>query len=89
MATLQGVKDKVVVEVLEKEEKTEGGLILPENAQVEPQFYGEVASVGKDADEISVGDIVAFNERAGMDISLDKKKMKCIKVDEIYGILKK
>lgn len=88
MSILQGVKDKIIVEILEKENKSEGGIFLPETAQLEPQMYGKVISIGEDVGEISVDDVLAFNERAGMDLTFEQKKMKCIKEDEVYAILK-
>lgn len=88
MAMLQGVGDKIIVEVIEKENKTDGGIILPENSRVEPQFYGKVISKGNKVEEIQIDDVLAFNERAGMDLVMNKKKMKCLKEDEVYAILK-
>lgn len=88
MKTVEAVKDKIIVEVLSKDEKTDGGLFVPEGSKLEPQFYGEVLSVGSEVEGISVGDVLVFHERAGMDMVVEKRNLKCIKHDEIYGILR-
>lgn len=88
MAFMQAVKDKIIVEMIEKENKTPGGIVLPETASLEPQAYGNVVSVGADVKEIDVGDVLAFNERAGMDITFEGKKLKCMADAEVYSIIK-
>ncbi len=87
MKNLQGVGDKLIVEVLDKESVSDGGIVLPESVNIEPQFYGKVLSVGKEVEDIKVDDVIAFHERAGMDLTLNKKKIKCIKYEEIYGVI--
>ena len=85
------VEDKIVVEMIEKEEKTEGGLIIPESAQGPvPQRYGMVISAGpKTVDNMIVqGDIIMFHERAGMDIIIDRKIMKVLGIGEVYAVIK-
>jgi len=85
------VNDKIIVKLLDEENKTEGGIIVPEVAQgkLRPQGMGEVTSVGELVKEIGVGDIIMFNKHGGMDIILDRNLCKVLKYDEIYGILKK
>jgi len=84
---INAVADKIVVEFL-RTTKTETGLIIPDSAQ-DPQGYGKVLSVGELLDEtkIKVGDVVVFHMRAGMDMILGKKVQKCLKYEEVYGIL--
>lgn len=88
MGFMQAVKDKVIVEIIEEDKKTEGGLFLPETAKKEPQTYGKVISIGGEVEEIKEGDVLAFNERAGMDISFEGKKIKCLGLGEVYAIIK-
>lgn len=88
MSYMQAVKDKVIVEIIEKENKTESGLFMPETAQLEPQFYGKVISKGKEIDEVNEGDILSFNERAGMDLVYNKQKLKCLNIAEVYAVIK-
>ena len=82
------VNDKVIVKVLLEDDKTEGGIIVPEIAQgnLKPQGYGEVTSIGELVKEIKVGDTIMFNKHGGMDIILDRNICKVLKYDEIYGI---
>jgi chaperonin GroES len=88
MGFIQAVEDRIVVEICKKENKTNGGIVIPESVQLEPQLYGEVVSVGKDVKEVKENDIVAFHERAGMDFVLDQQKMKTLSISDIYGIFK-
>lgn len=86
MQSIQAVADKIVVRIL-KEETTEGGLILPDNVKQVPQGYGEVVSVGEDVKKVEVGDIIAFHERGGQDILMNREVWKVLGYGEIYGIL--
>lgn len=53
------------------------------------QGYGKVLSVGSAAanQEIKEGDYLVFHTRAGMDMIQDKRVLKCLKYEEVYGIL--
>lgn len=84
---INAVADKIVVEFL-RTTKTESGLIIPGIAQ-DPQGYGKVLSVGELIAEtkIKVGDVIVFHSRAGMDLILNEKVQKCLKYEEVYGIL--
>jgi len=88
MQKLQGVKDKVVVEIIKKEQKTEGGLFIPEGFNQLPQNYGKVISVGKEVEEIKKDDVVIFHQRAGMDTLIDNKVYKILMYSEVYAIVK-
>jgi co-chaperonin GroES (HSP10) len=79
------------VKLLEQDDKTEGGIIVPEIARdnLKPQAFGEVTSVGVLVKEIEVGDIIIFNKHGGMDIILDRNLCKVLKYDEVYGIMSK
>ena len=85
---IQAVKDKVIVEVMKQEEKTSGGIIVPDNVQKDPQLFTKVISVGADVKEINVGDNVLCHRSGGMDIVVDRTIYKVLKDEEVYGILK-
>jgi len=87
MKTVKAVKDKVVVEVLKSVDQTEGGIIIPETAEKDPQGYGRVISVGEEVTTIGEGDIVLFAKFGGQDILLDRQVMKVLMYNEVYGIL--
>lgn len=83
---VKAVHDKIVVEIL-KRTKSEGGIILPENS-IDPQSYGKVLSVGEEVPStIEEDSILVFHNRAGMDMLVGKKILKCLKYEEVYGEL--
>ena len=75
--------DKVLVELLEAEEKTKGGIVLPDTAKEKPQ-KGEVVAVGKgrvtesgkvDPLEVKKGDKVLFGKYAGNEITYKEEEI--------------
>ena len=94
---LKPLGDRVVVEPLEKEEKTASGIILPETAKEKPQ-EGEVLAAGPGrTDEngkrvpmdVKKGDIVLFAKYAGTEIKIDDKKLLILKESDILAIVEK
>ena len=86
--------DKVLVEVLEAEEKTKGGIIFPDTAK-EEKTEGKVVSVGTgkllesgkvQPLEIKSGDRVIFGKYAGDEILIDGRKHKILKENEILAV---
>ena len=83
----------IVVRLLRRNQTT-GGIVLPSNS-ADPQGYGEVLSIGpdiptwKDQPEknLEEGTKVVFHIRAGMDMVMEKEILRCLKYNEIYGIL--
>ena len=89
--------DKILVEVLEAEEKTKGGIILPDTAK-EEKTEGKVIAVGAgktlesgklQSPEVKKGDRVIFGKYAGDEILIDGKKHKVLKESEILAIFDK
>ena len=87
--------DRVVVRRVEGEEKTAGGLIIPESAKEKPA-EGEVVSVGAGArDEggnrvamdVKAGDRVMFGKWSGTEVTLDGEEMLMMKESDIMGII--
>ena len=86
--------DKLLVEVLEAEEKTKGGIILPDTAK-EEKTEGKVIAVGSGKIlesgkiqplEVKTGDRILFGKYAGDEILLDGKKHKILKESEVLAI---
>lgn len=86
--------DKLLVEVLEAEEKTKGGIILPDTAK-EEKTEGKVLSVGPGKVlesgkiqplEVKSGDKVIFGKYAGDELLIDGKKCKILKESEILAV---
>ncbi len=88
--------DRVLVQRLEEaEEKTAGGIIIPDTAKEKPQ-RGKVVAVGpgrmnEDGKllpmNVKVGDEVLFGKYSGSDVKIDGVEYLIIKEDEIYGII--
>jgi chaperonin GroES len=88
--------DRIVVKRLtESEEKTAGGLIIPDSAKEKPQ-EGEVVAVGKGKRledgkvvplDVQVGDKILFGKYSGSDIKLDGQEYMIMREDEVLGIL--
>lgn len=88
MKNIKAINDIVVAEeIIRTEERTAGGLIVPQTAKVEPQKYGKVLSVGEKVDNIKIGDIIVFHQSGGQAVLLDGVIQRVLKKDEIYGIL--
>jgi chaperonin GroES len=93
---LKPLNDRVLVKRLESEEKTAGGLFIPDTAKEKPS-KGEVIAVGpgKTADDGKViamsvknGDVVLFNKYAGTEIKLDGIDHLVMREDDILAIIK-
>src|ERR671928_1409252 len=85
--------DRVVVEPLEAEEKTAGGILLPDTARQKPQ-RGRVLAVGpgklRDSGErsalnVTKGDEVIYGRYAGSDIQIDRKEYKILRESDILA----
>ena len=87
--------DRVLVRRIEAEEKTAGGIIIPDTAKDKPQ-EGEVVAVGPGArDEsgkyvaidVKVGDIVLFTKWGGNEIKVDGTEVVVLKESDVIGVL--
>ncbi len=78
--------DRILVKPLESEEKTKGGIVLPETAQEKPQ-EGEVLAVGKDVKEVKKGDKVLFTKYSPTEIKIDDEELYVLKEEDILGII--
>jgi chaperonin GroES len=87
--------DKVLVERLESDSKTTGGIIIPDTAKEKP-MEGRVISVGPGAKsekggvtplQVKVGDKILFGKWSGNEIKLDGKDYLVIKESDIMGII--
>ena len=96
MANIKPLGDKVVIEVLEAEDKTAGGIILPDSAKKKPT-EGKFIATGEgrvldngNRNKLSVktGDRVLFSKYGGNDVSLDGKDYTILDEDQIYAIVK-
>jgi chaperonin GroES len=89
--------DRVVVKRVQSDEKTKGGLIIPDTAKEKPA-EGEVVAVGegarKDSGElipmsVKVGDRILFGKWSGTEVTLDGEELLIMKESDILGIIEK
>ena len=94
---LKPLGDRLVVEPVEKEERTASGIILPETAKEKPQ-EGTVLAVGpgrtdddgkRIAMDVKVGDVVLYAKYAGTEVKIDDKKLLILKESDILAIVEK
>jgi chaperonin GroES len=92
---IRPLEDRVVVEPLEAEDKTAGGILLPDTAKEKPQ-RGKVLAVGigKLQDDgkrhpvaVVVGDVVLYGRYAGNDIEVSGKEVKIMRESDILAKL--
>ena len=87
--------DRVVVKRIESEEKTKGGIIIPDNAKEKPQ-EGEVVAVGpgaRDEDgeyikmDVKTGARILFGKWSGTEIKIDGEDLLIMKESDIMGVI--
>ena len=87
--------DRVVIRRIEGEEKTKGGIIIPDTAKEKPQ-EGEVIAVGPGARdesgkvvalELKAGDRVLFGKWSGTDVRIDGEDLLIMKESDIMGVI--
>ena len=97
MASFRPLHDRVVVRRVKEEEKTKGGIIIPDTAQEKPQ-EGEVVGVGpgaRDDDgeriepDVKVGDRVLFGKWSGTEVKIDGEELLIMKESDIMGVIEK
>ena len=95
--TFRPLHDRVVVKRIDAEEKTKGGIIIPDSAKEKPQ-EGEVISVGKGKSndegkvfplDVKAGDRVLFGKYSGTEIKIDGEEYLIMREEEVLGIIKK
>jgi len=92
---LKPLADRIIVEPIEQEEVTSGGIILPETAKEKPQ-QGTVVAAGpgrtdedgkRVAMELKVGDRVLYAKYSGTEIKMDSKKLLILRESDILAIV--
>ncbi len=95
---LKPLGDRVVVKPLEEEERTKGGIVLPDTAKEKPQ-HGEVIAVGpgewddegkkRIALDVKAGDRVLFAKYAGTEVKTDEGDLLILRASDILAIVEK
>ena len=95
MASFRPLHDRVVVRRVKEEEKTKGGIIIPDTAQEKPQ-EGEVIAVGpgaRDEDgeyiklDVKAGDRILFGKWSGTEVKIDGEELLIMKESDIMGVI--
>lgn len=90
---LKPLGDRIVIELIEAEEKTASGIVLPDTAKEKPQ-EGKVVAVGSGrvldngeriAPEVSVGDRIIFSKYAGTEVKYDGKEYLILRESDILA----
>ena len=92
---IKPLQDRIIVKRLEEEEKTKGGIIIPDAAKEKPQEgkviavgYGKVLDNGqKFALTVKVGDKILFGKYSGTEIKIDGEEHLILREDDVLGIV--
>ena len=94
MTTIRPRHDRILVSRAKAEEKSPGGIIIPENAKEKP-VWGEVLAIGNGKVQedgtirkldVKVGDRVLFGKYAGTEVKIDGEERVILREDDILGV---
>jgi chaperonin GroES len=92
---IRPLHDRVIVQSIEEEAKTKGGIIIPDTAKEKPQ-EGKVIAVGpgkilengtKTTLDVKVGDKILFGKYSGSEIKIDGEEFIMMREDDILGVI--
>lgn len=94
---IRPLQDRVLVKRIPEEERTKGGILIPDSAREKP-MEGEVISVGngkilengsKITPEVKSGDRILFGKYAGTEVKIDGEEHLILREDDILGVVEK
>jgi len=94
---IRPLQDRIIVERLAEEEKTKGGIIIPDTAKEKPA-EGKVIAVGKGKvtddgklikPDVKAGDRILFSKYAGSEVKVEGREYLIMREDDILGIIEK
>ena len=94
---IRPLQDRVIVKRVEEEEKSKGGIIIPDTAKEKPQ-EGKVIAVGKGKVnddgkvtplDVKVNDRILFGKYSGTEINIDGEEHLIMREDDILGVIEK
>jgi chaperonin GroES len=92
---IRPLQDRVIVQRIQEEERTKGGIIIPDTAKEKPQ-EGKVVAVGKGKVnddgklmplDVKVGDRILFGKYSGSEVKIDGEELLIMREDDILGVL--
>jgi chaperonin GroES len=91
MSSIKPLGDRVLVKVLETEQTTASGIVLPDSAK-EKKAEGEVIAIGNGEKitslEIAVGDVVLFGKYSGDEVEVEKVEHKILEDKDVLAVVK-
>ena len=97
MAKIRPLQDRIILKRVKEEEKSKGGIIIPDSAKEKP-IEGEVIAVGngKVMDDgnvrkldVKVGDKVLFGKYSGTEVKIDGEEHLIVREEDVLGVLEK
>lgn len=97
MTSIRPLHDRVIVRRTEQEDKTAGGIIIPDTAKEKP-IKGEILAVGPGTRDdsgklipldVKVGDVVLFGKWGGTEVKLEGEDLLVLKESDIIGVVEK
>jgi chaperonin GroES len=94
---IRPLQDRVIVKRVEEEDKTKGGIIIPDTAKEKP-MEGKIIAVGKgkvledgkiNPPEVKAGDRVLFGKYSGTEVKMDGEEHLIMREDDILGVIEK
>ena len=94
---IRPLQDRVIVKRVEEEEKTKGGIIIPETAKEKP-MEGKIIAAGKGKVledgkihplDVKVGDRILFGKYSGTEVKIDGEEHLIMRDDDILGVIEK
>ncbi len=94
---IRPLQDRVIVKRIEEEEKTKGGIIIPDTAKEKP-MEGKITAVGKGKVledgkihplDVKAGDRVLFGKYSGTEVKIDGEEHLIMREDDILGVIEK
>ncbi len=92
---IRPLQDRILVKRVEEEEKTKGGIIIPDTAKEKPQ-EGKVVAVGKgklnedgkvQPMDVKKGDRILFSKYAGTEVNIEGEEHLIIREDDVLGVV--
>ncbi len=90
---LKPIGEKIILKKIKPEEKTVGGIVLPQSAKEAPQ-YAQVVAIGPDVlanedtkDQVSIGDKVVYAKYSGTDIKIDEEEYIITKLEDLLAVV--
>jgi chaperonin GroES len=92
---IRPLQDRILVKRIEEEEKTKGGIIIPDTAKEKPQEGKVIAvgngKVGEDGKvrplDVSKGDKILFSKYSGTEVNIDGEEHLIIREDDVLGVI--